>query len=165
MKFCRKKLPYSVRPFSPLIFSLDYVFFWYFLFCYSKLFLFCHFFAPLSYVFCWYFLLCYADPATDLCHSWNFLPASRLLPQLLTAFFSGNLGKYGTQQKIYNALGIVIFLTIFPRSFPIASLLYRFVFAFFHYSVFASIVKRGHYVFFQKFCLKKVLLMDSLMRS
>ena len=120
MKFCRKELPYSVRPFSPLIFSLDYVFFWYFLFCYSKLFLFCHFFPSLNYVFCWYFLLCYADPATDLCHSWNFLPASRLLPQLLTAFFSGNLGKYGTQQKIYNALGIVIFLTIFPRSFPIA---------------------------------------------
>ena len=72
------------------------------------LFLFCHFFPSLNYVFCWYFLLCYADPATDLCHSWNFLPASRLLPQLLTAFFSGNLGKYGTQQKIYNALGIVI---------------------------------------------------------
>ena len=111
--------------FSPLIFSLDYVFFWYFLFCYSKLFLFCYFFPSLNYVFCWYFLLCYADPATDLCHSWNFLPASRLLPQLLTAFFSGNLGKYGTQQKMYNALGIIIFMwTIFPRSFPIALSIY-----------------------------------------
>ena len=32
-------------------------------------------------VFCVrYFLLCYADPATDLLHSWNFLPATLLLP-------------------------------------------------------------------------------------
>ena len=123
--------------FSCIMFFLGYfhwsVFFhWHFLFCYAfclyfplwyvfsidisiglclpLLFFLVLFFPSLNYVFCWYFLLCYADPATDLCHSWNFLPASRLLPQLLTAFFSGNLGIYGIQQKIYNVFGRIIFL-------------------------------------------------------